>query len=693
MGKADADISGDRITLRTHYRYEDFPIVLDMCKKVPGGRFWKNPNNGDKYWHYPVSIETCLALRRVFGNDLRVSVELAEWYKANKAIASAQADLSAANDAKLTRVPEALRGWLRGYQRAGAAWIAKAYRNAGLIADTPGLGKTAETLAGLVEAGITGPVLIVCPKASVKNVWAKEISRHLPGVSLYACYGTRARRERELQRFADNMALEEKRGNHLPNLHLVIVVAEMLRVEMGDPCYTQGGNKVTPMCPSLRRIGACFEHATKTYYDEKERAKDQVPVGFSYPVLFAGHGGGWSAVVLDESHKLLGSLTVVKGNRMGRGLKLLPVRKDHRRYALSGTPNGKGGRVEGLFGTLHWLWPDEHTSFWRWADSAFVIEEKVINRRGKTVKEIKHLKGLSANATPEEEVKALEDFLQTLGPRILRRTKEECLPELPPKQYVEVVCEMTPGQKRQHKQLIDLGEIQGKNGIVAPLGSLAILMRMRQLANGHIDLRGDKVCFTGESGKLDQLWQNLDERGILDGQPGSKLIIASEFNEFLDVIADRLRKDRVDFYQIDGRTAEARRDAMMKLWQGNEAPPDERAWARHTGASGKPRRVLLLNTKAGGVSITLDAADEMHIMDENTDPGVMEQLEDRIHRASRVHQVTIYYYRTEGTVDFKRAHDAEYRRRVQHAVFDGRRGQEYTRQFMNEALEETEEES
>jgi SNF2 family DNA or RNA helicase len=80
----------------------------------------------------------------------------------------------------------------------------------------------------------------------------------------------------------------------------------------------------------------------------------------------------------------------------------------------------------------------------------------------------------------------------------------------------------------------------------------------------------------------------------------------------------------------------------------------------------------------------------MHMMDEDPDPGVNEQMEDRIHRASRNHKVVIYYYRTEGTVDYIAAHNVEYRRKLQHAVMDGRRGVEDLREMMTQALEEVE---
>jgi SNF2 family DNA or RNA helicase len=89
-----------------------------------------------------------------------------------------------------------------------------------------------------------------------------------------------------------------------------------------------------------------------------------------------------------------------------------------------------------------------------------------------------------------------------------------------------------------------------------------------------------------------------------------------------------------------------------------------------------------MNSKAGGVSITLDAADEVHILDELDNPEENEQLEDRAHRASREHQVTIYYYRSEGTIDTNIGEAVEGKRQEQHRVLDERRGREYTREII-----------
>lgn len=678
----------------------DFDQLLAASKRVGGCRFAKRPA---PHWHYPLSLDTCLQLRRAFGSELKITRELADWYRAESVVTQGQRELAVATDAPLSRVPQEFTSWLRPYQRSGAAWIARGYRDAGLVADTPGVGKTGEMLAGLLEAGITGPVLVVCPKPSVRLVWGKEIADHLPDVPTYLCYGSRARRQKVLDQFADDLTEDWRRGED--PLRIVVVVAEMLRVEMGDPCYTRGGNKIHGMCPNLLKNGVCLNHVGQAYASVKERKKDQVPVAFSFPILFAGHLGPerrWSAIVLDESHKMLGSLTITKGNLMGRGLRLLPLRQDVRRYAMSGTPFGKGGRVQGMFGTLNYLWPDEFTGYWRWAGDNFEIEEKEIGRGRPPVKKVVGLKGLSPNASEEERAEAMERFLRTLGPRILRRTKAEVLPDLPPKAYYEVPCAMTAKQARQYKALAEYAEVKTSGGMVVPNGGLALLMRERQIANGEITVSGGTVRFTGESGKLDRLWEKLDAHGILDGAPGTKIVIASEFNQFLDVIQARLLADKIPHFRIDGSTPEARRDKIVECWQQNIPVPrgasvttiHDRSGRHVTAAIGESPRVLIVNSVAAGISITLDAADEMHIMDERWNPEENEQLEDRIHRASNLeHKVSIWYYRTEGTIDYAKAHSVEMKRRAQHAVLDGARGLAYLREMMSDAFEGVEVES
>lgn len=617
--KAHADVAEGKIILTTRLEPgDDFDDMVALSKAVPGARWHKS----SKRWRYPMAVETCHALRKEWGDDLTVSPALGAWYQQENAGRVEQTARASQTDAELRVLPTvapALAATLRPDQRVGVAWVAQGYRGGGLLADQPGLGKTLEAIGGILEAG-GGEVVIVCPKLSVRRVWQREWQRWAPDVPVYAARGTRARRQKVIEAYAADPA-ETK---------VLIVVAEMLRViEEDDPTDFTGKKKVF--------------------------------AGYQYPELFSG---AWGWVVVDESHKMFGSLTVVKGNLAGKGLKHLgklgEATNPQRKLAITGTPFGRGGRVQGMFGTLHWMWPDEYTSFWRWAEDLFEIKEEEVyikGGRGRT-RTTKKIGKLRKGGT--------KDFFDALGPRILRRTKAEVLPNLPPKQFVEVLCEMEGTQLKQYKQLSDDAEVVVPGGIIIANGVLAEITRAKQVANGalHKDSAGN-VRFSQESAKLDMLMQMLDQRGIVDGDGELKVIVASQFNEFLRALEDRLSEAKIGYHIITGKTSDAARDKAMEDFQ-NEGG----------------HRVFLLNAKAGGVSVTLDAADEVHCLDELYNPEDQEQLEDRAHRASRNHQVTIYHYRSEGTIDEQIATNVEGKRQAQHAIMDGRRGVEYARELI-----------
>jgi superfamily II DNA or RNA helicase len=78
--------------------------------------------------------------------------------------------------------PEIFHGQLRGYQKAGVAWLdGMSRRGCNLIlADEMGLGKTVQVLAFLAAAPrLRLPALVVCPTTLLGN-WASEIKRFLP---------------------------------------------------------------------------------------------------------------------------------------------------------------------------------------------------------------------------------------------------------------------------------------------------------------------------------------------------------------------------------------------------------------------------------------------------------------------------------------------------------------------------------
>lgn len=639
--KAEATYWNGKIWLRSNPQADhEYREAKDLARYVGAGRWHKR----EGAYAFPATVDTCYRLREAWGRDLVIMPPLAQWYRETaRPEADAQALRTTLADAKLERlqgVAPALFATLRPDQRAGVAAIAATYRGSLIIAPQPGLGKTRQVIGGLLEADVRGSILILAPKLAVKRVWHREIREWTTeaGWAVYMARGNRASRQRAINRFV----LDDSETK------VLVCVADMLRV------------KREPL------------EDGQVKSDRKKRGRIE---DYSYPDLYDRNllgAHGWSTIVVDESHRLFGSLTVAKSTLAGEGLTKLPSHPSTRRYAVTGTPFGRGGRVTGMFGTLHWCWPDEFTSFWQWAERHFEVHDDEVFVRGgggrtRTVRRIGKLR---------DDMDG-EAFLKSLGPRILRVTKEEALPWLPPKQYVHVPCEMAPAQLRQYKELSDEGELITTGGPISANGVLAEITRARQVADGELLMHpSGTVRFTGESGKLDTFLEILEARGIVGGdQEGGemKVVVASRFREFLDALCERLAKEKIPYHYLHGGVTDPKRDRMMDAFQALGGP-----------------RVFLLQSQAGGISVTLDAADELHMLDELDNPEDNEQVEDRIHRGTRdpetgkwrTHQCTIYYYRSEGTIDDRRAEDVEDKRKDQHVVLDGRRGLAYVREMI-----------
>jgi SNF2 family DNA or RNA helicase len=580
--------------------------VEAVRKAVSASRYASTGHNGEARggytrFMYPLTVDKCNEMRDAWGSDLKVAKPLADWYRQAKKVRQAQVARATQTDAELplvaTRYPE-LNAWLKPDQRVTAAWIREAYRDGGLLADEVGTGKTAGVVAGLIERDVQGSALVVCPKISVKAVWLKELTQHTD-VPVYACTGNRAARERKLAAFlADPSPFK-----------VLVVVAEMLRIK------------------AVRSRGRVEEF-----------------LGYEYPDIIDHE---WSAAVVDESHKLLGAMDVVRANLAGEGLRDLRLAPGALRLAVTATPFGKGGRVQAIFGTMHWLYPDEFTSRWAWLGKYWeVSDEKVFVRGGGgTTKMVKRIGELHS------EDKLWED----LGPRVLRRRMEDVSPEHRGlKNYIEMAVELDGPQAAQYRKFAENGELPVDGGIVSTVGVLDFITRCRQFANGVLRMRGGRVEYTGVSAKVDRLVAHLDTL-----EPNRKVVVASQYNEFLDMVEARLENEGYRLLRLDGRTSEVRRAAIMKEFQ-----------------EGTEHTVFLLNGKAGGVSITLDAAEELHSLDE-MDPDAMTQLFGRIFRRGRVHEVFYYMYRAIGTIDEKLGHNVAGAHAEQAKLLDGRMGKEY----------------
>src|SRR5499427_8742311 len=177
---------------------------------------------------------------------------------------------------------------------------------------------------------------------------------------------------------------------------------------------------------------------------------------------------GWATFTIDEYHKT--GLPNASGKK-GTGSKFADAVKDvkaQRRYAVTGTP--MGGRPIKLWGALHFLYPEQFTSKWQWAKTWLEVSS---NGYGQDIGSI--LRGRE------------EEFYKALAPYVVRRLKSEVLPQLPPKQYIDVWCDMSSKQSQQYKEFAARAEATIEDQKLNALGILAEYTRLKVFADAFCD--------------------------------------------------------------------------------------------------------------------------------------------------------------------------------------------------------------
>ena len=645
-----SDVDVERIKDRIHIWFGYSPILVAAMRTIPGRNFVKTPS---RHWTAPLNMQTCRDLRAAFGDRLHIGPELTAWAREQisqevTGAALGTVSLGAFAETVLStvpsRAPELFNRLLgRGYQVPVAAFIAS--RDSSLIGDQPGLGKTTEIMAGLVErfGSENADIIITAPKTSLETVWGPETREWMPGAEIFVAPEGRAARLAVLAAFDARRAAKAR-----PQFLILCVNAEMVRTRVEK--YAE---------PPFPEDGTDEEQERWQQDDDEGLIKHKFRYLHEYPELFAYK---WDAQIVDEGHKyLISNYSQVWNPRMSqtrRGLAMLPLAKNGLRIASSGTPFR--GKIQNFWGTLNWLYPKNYTSFWTWADSYLDVSDGYGTSK------------IVGDLRQDREA----DLYRSLSTIMIRRTKPE-LRNLnpawapPDKQYVSVRCVMEKKQRGHYNQMADNAALQIGDGSLTANGVLAEITRLRQLAHasGSFD---DNGAFHPAlpSAKFSQVVQMLSERGITgkaeDDGEGVKIVIGGQFTQMLNLYSKELKRMGIDHFLLTGATPMKERAAQVKRFQSAGGP-----------------RIFIINTAAGGTTLTLDAADELWVLDETWVPDEQEQLEDRVHRTSNTeHQVTIYYFITLDTVEEDIAVVTAERDETQKVHLDQRRGVEFAKRWV-----------
>jgi superfamily II DNA or RNA helicase len=244
-----------------------------------------------------------------------------------------------------------------------------------------------------------------------------------------------------------------------------------------------------------------------------------------------------------------------------------------------------------------------------------------------TLREFEHRYGQGDELKNEGEISTLR---ARVAPFILRRFKHDVAKELPPKTEVILECELTSEERVVYDAIVastrdSVVDKLDTNGSVFSV--LEMLLRLRQAC-----------CHTGlvpgissdTSSKLALLMHHLTQSKAY----GHRCLIFSQWVSLLDKVEPLLNDTGISFGRIDGSTTN--RGAVVNDFQSTSGPD-----------------VLLISLKAGGVGLTLTAADHVYILDPWWNPAAEDQAADRAHRIGQDNPVVIHKLVARDTVEHR----------------------------------------
>lgn len=642
--------NGSWVEVRFPYSVED---VLKI-KRIPidSRKFVGKEKPGGPYWKLRKDLIIMKRLREQFGDRLVLGQRVKNWGHEQVAAERNLQDLSMADDAELERVPKKVasgKRWLkfrngqkfklRPYQRADIKFMAE---GRSINANQPGSGKTSEYVLAVIEAELEwGFNLVSAPLSALEDPWMEEIKE------LYWLCGLD-----EPTILTGDSPAQRKRA---------VATAKQMSDE-GLAFWLILNPYMFRRKKELTKLGK--EKVAKNL----DVDKDDYHNVFICPELAEIP---WNSICDDEFH--LNGFTNPE-TQFNDGLNaLIDISQPEMLSHMSGTP--MGGKPIKLHAPLKSCGGPKIPPRWPWARQWLVVNREVVNKEGK---EASTIEGIQEGREQE--------FYEHCKPYLIRRTKPEVLPGLPPKNRIDVWCKMSPKQKEQYETFerdaelrIDIAEGEGR---LSASNVLAEWLRLKQFAAAYCDVEMSSILDandmpkitvkqTTDSGKFEQLLEKLGEENVLargkDDDKAKCALIFSQFTGVINAAGLLMDKEKVPWLRITGEVKTASlRKAIKQSFQKQSLKPIE-DWIEKNPRkkvpeqflkllkTGEPPRVLIINTKAGGTALTLSRADSVHILDETWDPDDQEQDEDRAHRGDELTEaksiLNIYFYRTKESIE------------------------------------------
>jgi SNF2 family DNA or RNA helicase len=481
--------------------------LKELCKSIPGATW----NSKEGVWRLAASWAGCLALRSTFKESLEIGPRLAEWAKNEKLNR-----IDPSNHLRDVDMMEDGDQDLFPHQRAGVEFLSTARR--ALLADEPGLGKTAQAIRSLKRLHDKGeavfPALIVCPNTLKKN-WEREFDKWWPGVNVTVIGGSATQRRAQFESDAE----------------VYVINWESLRSH----------SRLAPYGSiALARCQDCDGHDSRITPARCEVHRREL------------NTIDFKAVIADEIHR-----SKDPKSKQTRALWAATGEADIR-YALTGTPIAND--VVDLWPILHWISPEEWPSKTRWIDR--MINTMLNAFGGMMVLGVK----------PDME----QEFYAAINPRMRRMLKAKVLPWLPAVLTERRDVEMGAKQAKAYKQMLEnmIALIEAPDGtlgdaVVAP-NPLTQALRLLQFASSYATIEvnesgQESLILSDPSCKVDALMDDMKNGDFGD----DSVAVCAVSRQLIEILSARLTKEGIAHGLITGSiTAEDRQKAIDDFQSG-----------------------------------------------------------------------------------------------------------------------------
>jgi len=502
------------------------PDLVSYCQFLRTSLGWTefNWDSETKKWRF-TDPSVVIMMKNKFpklelGEDILLDVEAFNAQRKMEEIRSEKA-VKIREATESTLKVEGIKGNLYEYQKIGVEFLINSGGRA-LLADSPGVGKTAQTLGFVAHNGYKR-TLIICP-ASVKFSWESEIEKWT-----------------SLKSFVmDSKTVLED----IPfDAHCIIVNFDIL----------------------------------KKFFNEFMKYK-------------------WDCMVVDECH-------LVKSQKAARSKVVKSLSRNIANVImLTGTP--VLSRPAEIFNILNIIDPKAWSNYYSFA--------------------VKYCEGHQGYYGFEAKgASNLPELKEKIGKYFLRRTKEEVLKELPPKNFIPVPIDLPPEERKQY----ELAE----SNLVSYLKSYKKDKTEKEIAKS---LQAEKLVRLNLLREINTMGKIPTAMELIDGmiESGEKVLVFSSFNAPLRELYEHYYDNSVILL---GDTPVEDRGEMVKRFQTD---PET--------------KVFFGGFKSAGVGITLTAASNIIELDVPWNPADLEQAQNRAHRPGAEYQsLNIYQITSRDSVD------------------------------------------